>query len=160
MFSEKLAFFLLRWYVRFFLMIFFCFELQNKCQSWKTVFKDWFLPDLERNKVQRETWKEHQNSIQQNWGYKKIWNNCDLFSFFFSPMWLQQLGEKKELLMHCCLSDGLYPRQAGFSGVCSFSCMVLANVINITPILSLLSLFITSPHPPPPNEMISSVTWG
>lgn len=70
------------------------------------------------------------------------------FFFFFTPMWLKLLGEKKELLMHCCLSDGLYPRQAGFNDVCSFSCMVLANVINITPILSLLSLFTASPPPP------------
>lgn len=31
----------------------------------KNDFKDWFLLDLERNKVQRELWKEHQHSIRQ-----------------------------------------------------------------------------------------------
>ena len=31
----------------------------------KTVFKQWFLLDLRRNKEQRESWKAYQYSIQQ-----------------------------------------------------------------------------------------------
>lgn len=82
-----------------------CFVYRINVNLENLVFKHWFLLSVERSKKQRESWKEHQCSIHQDWGWKRFEITA---TFFFFSMWLKLLEEKKELLMHYCLSDDPY----------------------------------------------------
>lgn len=130
---------------------FFVLDCRINANLEKIVFKHWFLFGQERKK--KENHGKNANIIFIRIEVAKRFEVTA--TYFFFPMWLELLGEKKELLMHYCLSDDPYMvpsvlSQADMIKWCSFSCMVLGDVINIIHKLSLPSLLL--PFPPQPQK--------